>query len=951
MPIAPLVAAVRRRLTNLPGPLRGSGEASNDEPVQVELFIAGEWVDITNGGYVMVRDDSGQIRITYGIQGGEGSQTDSAQATLQLKNGDGRFSPRNPSGPYYGLIGRNTPLRISVPDGNGGKSYRMWGEVTEWAPNWDPTGNDVWVDVTDKGIMQRLAQGPGPERSVIYYAVTDPTPSNLVAYWPCEDASDAVQIASALANGSPMTFTVAPQLAASTRFEASDPLPVFTGAAMSGGVAKYSNTTATQVRFLLYIPPEGTSDRKVILRVSNFDDITVTQAMEWELVYNTTGRNLSLQLMDGDGANFNDIADTLPVPGRLLRVSIEAQEVGSNTNYTLRLLDLVSGAQSSGTGTRTSEGLTRVTKISPFVPSISVVGPNNSTGLTGGVIGHITVQNEVTAIDDLGTRLNTIGETAGRRIERLCGEEGIPFEWVGDLDDTVALGGQPRQNPLSLMQEACLADGGLLYETRSVLGLGYRTRASLYNQDPALTLSYTGYNLAQVPVPVEDDRYVQNVLTVTVGGVSATYEETDGALGTETVGKYGETSGLTLNLATTDRATIRDHAAWRVHLGTVDEERFPRISVNLAHSSITPAMKRAILALRLGDRIQVTSPPSWLAPDTIDQLVLGIEETITHFEHRLTFACAPASPYSSIGVLDAAETRIDTDGSELVAAVSSAATSLTVVPSAGEVTLWTTSSADWPFDVRVGGEVMRVTGVSDWLSDTFTRSVSGSWGTPDTGSTWSTVGGGSASDYSVNGSVGVHTLATLDTSRRTAVTAVSPDFDLYCDITTSALATGSSLYGAVTGRMQDSGNMYTARLEFTTGNAVLLDVRRIVADVQTSLGSYTVPVTHAAGQFVRVRFRVIGSAVKGKAWLATGLEPPEWHVAATDSSFSAAYSIGTRSIRTTGSTNAASVAIQYDNFRVISPQTFTVTRSVNGVVKAHSAGADVRLANPTILAL
>ncbi|MFF2960481.1 hypothetical protein ACFVT1_16555 [Streptomyces sp. NPDC057963] len=34
-----------------------------------------------------------------------------------------------------------------------------------------------------------------------------------------------------------------------------------------------------------------------------------------------------------------------------------------------------------------------------------------------------------------------------------------------------------------------------------------------------------------------------------------------------------------------------------------------------------------------------------------------------------------------------------------------------------------------------------------------------------------------------------------------------------------------------------------------------------------------------------------------------------------------------------------------------SPQTFTVTRAVNGIAKAHSSGTDVRLAVPTIVAL
>src|SRR5688572_7460433 len=125
--IAPFVSAFRKRLANLPGPLRGSGEVASSNPVTVELLVGGEWVDLTADGYVMVRDDSGQIRITYGIQGGEGSQTERAQAQLQLRNTDGRFSPRNPEGPYYDSLNwANAQIRISVPDGNGGKSYRIW---------------------------------------------------------------------------------------------------------------------------------------------------------------------------------------------------------------------------------------------------------------------------------------------------------------------------------------------------------------------------------------------------------------------------------------------------------------------------------------------------------------------------------------------------------------------------------------------------------------------------------------------------------------------------------------------------------------------------------------------------------------------------------------------------------------------------------------------------------
>lgn len=221
----------------------------------------------------------------------------------------------------------------------------------------------------------------------------------------------------------------------------------------------------------------------------------------------------------------------------------------------------------------------------------------------------------------------------------------------------------------------------------------------------------------------------------------------------------------------------------------------------------------------------------------------------------------------------------------------------------------------------------------------------------DSGPSWSTVGGGSTSDYSVGSGYGVHTLSTTETSRRTAVTAAHADFDVYADITTSALATGDSLYGAVTARMLDSSNMYMLRSQFSTTNTVVLSLRKVVADVTTELGTYTVPITHVAGQFVRVRFQGRGTTLRVKGWLASSAEPSDWRIEVTDAAISGANQIGTRSIRTASNTNAATVQIRYDNVDVINPQVFTVIRSRNNIVKAQAAGADVRLAYPAIVAL
>jgi hypothetical protein len=54
---------------------------------------------------------------------------------------------------------------------------------------------------------------------------------------------------------------------------------------------------------------------------------------------------------------------------------------------------------------------------------------------------------------------------------------------------------------------------------------------------------------------------------------------------------------------------------------------------------------------------------------------------------------------------------------------------------------------------------------------------------------------------------------------------------------------------------------------------------------------------------------------------------------------------------TLGNTNTLPVVPQFDADATLHPQTFTVTRAVNTVVKAHSAGDTVGLFQPNHLGL
>lgn len=75
---------------------------------RTDLRVGDEWVDIT--GDVYQRDD---LKITRG-RPDETAKVDAGKLTLTLNNRHGKYSPRNPESPYYGLIGRNTPIRVRV---------------------------------------------------------------------------------------------------------------------------------------------------------------------------------------------------------------------------------------------------------------------------------------------------------------------------------------------------------------------------------------------------------------------------------------------------------------------------------------------------------------------------------------------------------------------------------------------------------------------------------------------------------------------------------------------------------------------------------------------------------------------------------------------------------------------------------------------------------------------
>lgn len=591
------------------------------------------------------------------------------------------------------------------------RHVRMSGEVSEWPQRWDSSGTDVFVPIQASGILRRLGQGSSPLKSTLYRGVTGL--DNVVAYWPCEDGSDATQIASALTGGRPMTLTgVAATLASNEEFKCSSPLPVMAAGGFSGIVPSYVTSGDVQTRFLLKVPSAGSTNGAPIM--SGYMSGTIRK---WSLFYGTAGTGtLTLTMYDAAG---DQVASTgaiaFGVEGTLLRVTVGFSTNGADVDYEVATLEVgeVSGSVTSGTAT--TETIGRTTRID--------VTPNSN--MSDIVVGHVSVENDFTSIFDVYQELNAyIGDTAGDRIRRLCSEEGISFVNIGGVEDTAAMGAQTPKTLLELLTECADADHGILFEPRDLFGIGYRTRESLIAQTAKLALDYTS-DLVGIE-PVDDDQFVRNDVTVTRGeGSSARAVQETGPLSTapppDGVGKYDESR--TLNLET-DTA-LEDHASWLLHLGTVDESRYPVISIDMTRTAFAEDQELVLAAMSVdvGDRITVDNPPAWLPPEDITQIAQGFTESLANYEHTITMVCSPESPYH-VAVYDDGAARYSLPGSTLTSNVAAADTSLSVTLAGGG--LW--GHGDGDFDVMIGGERVTVTGVSGAASPqtfTVTRAVNG----------------------------------------------------------------------------------------------------------------------------------------------------------------------------------------------------------------------------------
>jgi hypothetical protein len=579
------------------------------------------------------------------------------------------------------------------------RDWRMHGEVASNVRTSPPPLARLII----AGPLRRVQRGGEPPVKSAFRRAIEAQAGTLVphAYWTWEDPSGSSQVSSDI-GGPPMIGDPSrlPQFASDSSFDCSAPLPTLNTAAVRGIVPAYTSSGSLIVRFILRAgatlgtPPAAGWP---LVRVS------VVGGTAFNLDFRVfSGYGLGIQGGNSGGDVFNSGGGAFGVAdGTRYYVSLELRPSGGNVNWAL--VTVAPGASSGSTLTGSYAG--SVGKAT----SVLV----HAGQLSDWALGHLTVQSDWQSMFNLGQPLNAWdGELAGKRFQRLGAENGYDTRVLGAPGVTAAMGPQLVAPLATLLAEVQAADGGLSFEPRDSFSLGYRTLASMLNQQAAVTQDYAAGEIPSSPSASDDDTApLVNDWTVTgPDGSSARVFLDDGSPKSVSVaGTYADTAGA--NVASPFQ--LPDVAGRLLARSTASGPRYPALSSQLGLLSADKAAAAA--AVLPGDVVALANVPATVSPvASVRQVTTGAEEQCGP-GRSIDWNTVAASPYDVAVLDDEVLGRVEADSVTLAAAVSDSVTLLPVL-AAPEVT---SAAGDYPVDVALEGEQVTVTAATapgNWLS-------------------------------------------------------------------------------------------------------------------------------------------------------------------------------------------------------------------------------------------
>lgn len=651
------------------------------------------WTDVTD--YVLHDGGAGvQIDIGYPEGSEEASPT---RISCMVNNADGRWSPTNPAGAWFGEIDIDTPIKVTF-DSGGGDVDRAVAYLADLPLEWTPGGKFRYVRIDAYGLLARLDGADTLDSSAYRWAKYT---SDLVVYWPFEDGSGATRAASA-APGQPDGSVFSVGFASDSDYGGSKPLPVLDATSIIIlTVAPYARPypeawsvcmawriperLATTAWVALAAVCDTGAVRKLVLEMTN-----ATPAVVALRGYDSAG----VELLGDTGISFDAINTIEPYEpfGDQLAVEIYVAQNGTGIDWGFMIYRENHGGSGAG-GTLASSTLGPVTTL--------------VTGGTGAEDGHTVGHYAVYARGVAGaTAANAIaaagvGDLTIDRFAQQGALNNVPIAAGASVGEP--MGPVPTDTLINVLREADRLERGLTWEDPEG-ALRIRSRQDLTNRSVALTLAYGTEVRGLQPTSAVRD-YVNRVTVARQGGSSATVDAT-GPLSPTSRGVVRARS-LTVN-AQTD-TNLRYYAQWEAALGTVPDYRY---TVDLQFHGPAASKLTTWLGMSLGDRVQITGPPAWLPPDTIDGYVRGYSERINRFEYDLSLRLLPYRPYLAWTVEGAGNAgRAGTSGSRLLAPVTTSGTSAIVGTygnpreRTGVAAKWSTTSLPYDLALRAAERV------------------------------------------------------------------------------------------------------------------------------------------------------------------------------------------------------------------------------------------------------
>lgn len=631
-----------------------------------------------------------------------------------------KWRPSSPTSPLYASSGRRMLAAVASDGG-----LLAVGEASRYKPDstlgftaGPPQRGHRWVDFEAEGMLRRINTWTSNVRSPLYRHITGYT--NLRGYWPLEDGRNATQSTNATRGGRPgylqgITLGVDGPLGA----ESAAQVAASGTALASGWFNTMSATAGYQVHFvsrLKQIPASATAE--TLFRWSTSTGLD----MQWEVSSTTYG----LRVVAADGTTLIASGTTFGTgasPDIFIQFRFKVYQSGAN-------VVVEAGWNAQGDAAPLWGNTFTITNQSVGRPVWwrVVNNPNTVEMVFGHVFAVTGISDNLQSFDMQRAFDGYVGERAAARFQRLCRQHNIPWQQIGNTNDTQLMGRQRADTLINLLKEIMVTDSCLIFDRTGNSGLLLRTRRALYQQTPKLALAY-GTHVADPLTEVFDDQGVTNVVTVKqVDGSEYTASLDTGPMSTQSPpnGVSDQPASYDVNVFD-EQSQLQDLAEWYLAKGTVAGSRWPQVTLDLDRPGLDGTFWTPCSELMAGDRVTI----SGRTPELIDLLVINVRHVIkTNYRRTAVLTCIPYDPYR-VGIYN------NGASGHRYAAVDTVLTANLAAGSGGTYstthgTLYVAGTSTWgtntPYDAIVSGE--RVTVNSVFTSGSgqglnVTRSVNG----------------------------------------------------------------------------------------------------------------------------------------------------------------------------------------------------------------------------------